>query len=148
MTKRPPSTVVSRLTAALSLPAGDHVCVGSTLSYVRHDPYAVLVGFSVPGSATDTVAVEWTFARELLTDGSQRATGDGDVKAWPSFTRTPRTMGLSLSSPGGLAVFHFPLAGVQDFLLQTYDVVPLGSESDFLDFDVELNALMSGAGGD
>jgi hypothetical protein len=54
---------------------------------------------------------------------------------------------LSLSSPSGRALFEVPLAELVEFLSRTYNAVPTGSESDYVDVDAELALLLwSGEG--
>ena len=50
-----------------------------------------------------------------------------------------------MTSPFGHAQFEASAAAVDAFLCQTYQVVPDGHESDFMDFDAELTELLSQA---
>jgi len=102
------------------------------------DPYAVHVGFRTGGDEV----VEWTFARQLLTDGVSRAVGEGDVQVWPSHAEGTAVVCLSLCSPSGRALFEVPLAELVEFLSATYVAVPTGTESDFVDLDAELALLL------
>ena len=86
--------------------------------------------------------VEWTFARQLLGDGVSAPVGEGDVQVWPSSTEGDPAVCLSLSSPSGRALFEVPLAGLVEFLTQTYAAVPTGSEADHVDVDAELALLL------
>jgi hypothetical protein len=117
-------------TASLPVPAG--------LRYVPSDPYAVHITFQ-----TGVAAVEWTFARQLLTDGVSTPTGEGDVSVWPSRTSGRPVVCLSLSSPSGRALFEVPLDRLVEFLTNTYAAVPTGCESDHIDLDGEIAALLS-----
>ena len=65
--------------------------------------------------------MEWILARDLLAAALHSREGIGDVQAWPS------------------------AAAVEAFLAQTYQVVPDGTESDYMDFDAELTELLSQA---
>ena len=143
MTSRPTSTVSAELELHLVVPGGDSLPVDALLRYETSDPYAVHVGFHTGGEDV----VEWTFARQLLTDGVTRAVGEGDVQVWPAHGGTEQLVCLSLSSPSGTALFEAPLGRLVEFLTQTYAAVPTGSESDYVDLDAELALLMwSGAG--
>ena len=86
--------------------------------------------------------VQWTFARQLLTDGVAAPAGEGDVQVWPSSTAGSSVVCLSLSSPSGRALFEVPLAELAEFLGRTYASVPTGSEADHVDVDAELALLL------
>ena len=148
MTARHTATISAELELQLVVPGGDSLPVDALLRYETADPYAVHVGFHTGGGDV----VEWTFARQLLTDGVTRAVGEGDVQVWPAAqadgtARGSQVVCISLSSPSGTALFEAPLGRLVEFLTQTYAAVPTGSESDFVDLDAELALLMwSGAG--
>lgn len=116
--------------------------VPADLSYTPGDPYAVQVAFHT-GSPE---SVEWTFARSLLTDGVTHPVGDGDVQVWPISSARQQMVCLSLSSPSGRALFEAPLPQVVQFLTRTYQLVPTGCESEFVDVDAELDSLLGGGG--
>jgi len=126
-----------RLVVAGSVP----LPVRAGLNYDVLDPYAVQVGFHT-GADGDGDVVEWTFARSLLSEGVASPTGDGDVQVWPSTSAGVPVVCLSLSSPSGKALFEVPLAELVEFLGQTYEAVPSGSESDHVDVDAELALLL------
>jgi len=117
-------------TASVPVPAG--------VRYDARDPYAVHITFH---TGVDTV--QWTFARQLLTDGVSTPTGEGDVSVWPSRTSGRPVVCLSLSSPSGRALFEVPLARLVEFLTDTYAAVPTGCETDHIDLDGEIAALLS-----
>ena len=50
-----------------------------------------------------------------------------------------------MTSPFGHAQFEASAAGIEAFLAQTYELVPVGQESAYLDFDAELAQLLSEA---
>ena len=79
MTARPVS-VCSELQLKLVMPGATSVPVRAELRYDIADPYAVQVSFH---TGSDTDAVEWTFARSLLTEGVSAHAGEGDVRVWP-----------------------------------------------------------------
>ena len=76
------------------------------LDYSVDDPYAIRAAFHVG----DDEPVEWIFARELLTVGIIRETGEGDVRIWPSQDGKERMVNIALSSPFGQARFHAQVA--------------------------------------
>lgn len=116
--------------AAVPLLAGLH--------YSADDPYAIRMAFHVGNDEP----VEWIFARELLTVGLVRRVGDGDVQVWPAQSDGERTMNIALSSPFGQALFEAPLSPLAEFLQRTYEIVPAGRESDFIDIEAEIGNLL------
>ena len=138
----PRSTSVStELQLRLVVPGAASLPVRAGLRYDVADPYAVQVSFHT-GSGSDSEIVEWTFARQLLTDGVSAPVGEGDVQVWPSASAGLPVVCLSLSSPSGKALFEVPLPELVDFLGQTYAAVPTGSESQHVDVDAELALLL------
>jgi hypothetical protein len=100
-------------------------------SYVSRDPYAVQATFHIaPGQV-----VHWTFARELLDEGVQTAAGIGDVKVAPIESSSGRHFSIELETPDGYARFTGAVAPVRAWIAKTYNAVPAGSESAFLDID-------------
>jgi hypothetical protein len=130
--------ITAEIALRLVVPGSLSLPVVSDLRYDPTDPYAIHVGFRTGG---DDV-VEWTFARQLLTDGVTRSVGEGDVQVWPATAEGQPVVCLALSSPSGRALFEMPLADLVEFLSTTYSVVPTGTESNFVDLDAELALLM------
>ena len=133
-----PRSVSTELTLRLVVPGGTPLPVSAALTYDVADPYAVRVAFRTGG--TDTV--EWTFARQLLTEGVAGPVGEGDVQVWPVRGPNRGVVNLSLSSPSGRALFEVPMDALVEFLGRTYLQVPTGSESDFVDLDAELALIL------
>jgi hypothetical protein len=140
MTPRPTS-VTTELQLRLVVPGAASLPVRAGLRYDVTDPYAVQVLFHT-GAQGDSEVVEWTFARQLLTDGVTAPVGEGDVQVWPSASAGEAVVCLSLCSPSGKALFEVPLPELVDFLGQTYAAIPTGSESDHVDVDAELALLL------
>lgn len=134
-----PVTVSAVLQVSLVVPDAASAPVEATLTYRVDDPYAVRVAFRTRPAAE---AVEWTFARQLLTDGVTAPAGAGDVRTWPSRAHEEPVVCLSLASPSGTALFEFPVTGLVEFLTRTYAQVPTGSESRHVDVDRELADLL------
>jgi hypothetical protein len=124
------------------------------LSYSCADPYAVRMAFDI---GTDK-PVEWILARELLAAALHGSEGLGDVRAWPSAASCdpdvvamgggaagPAILNIAMSSPYGQAQFEVSAKAIEDFLQRTYQLVPSGQESSYLDFDAELTELLSQA---
>ncbi len=126
----------------LVLDQGASLPLVADLTYDVSDPYAVRIGFRTAGADEPSEAEDWTFARQLLTDGIAQPAGDGDVQVWPIPSANGPLVGLALSSPTGRALFEIPLTELVQFLTATYAVVPTGCESDFVDVDAELALLL------
>ncbi|MDT7549810.1 MAG: hypothetical protein QOE84_2204 [Actinomycetota bacterium] len=140
MTPRPAS-VSTELQLRLVVPGAASLPVRAGLRYDVADPYAVQVSFHT-GNGSEGEIVEWTFARQLLTDGVSAPVGEGDVQVWPSASAGLPVVCLSLSSPSGKALFEVPLPELVDFLGQTYAAVPTGSEGEYVDVEAELALLL------
>jgi hypothetical protein len=133
------TTVTAELGLRLVLPDSPSLPVLATLRYDADDPYAICVTFH---TGADGSAVEWSFARQLLTDGSARPVGDGDVRVWPTHRNGRQLISLSLTSPSGSALFETSLSDVVEFLTRSYAAVPSGCESEYVDIDAELALLL------
>jgi hypothetical protein len=120
-------TVSAELGLRLVVPDRTTVPLLARLEYSADDPYAIRMAFYVGNDEP----VEWIFARDLLTVGIVRKVGDGE-----------RTLNLALSSPFGDALFEAPLTPLADFLHRTYEIVPAGQESEFVDMEAELENLL------
>jgi Streptomyces sporulation and cell division protein, SsgA len=131
-------TVAAELGLTLVVPEHGGVPLTASLFYRGDDPYAIRMAFHV--GMDDPV--EWIFARDLLAAGMHEPTGDGDVRVWPGAGNEPRILNISLSSPFGQAHFEAPLQAMSQFLLRTFEVIPVGREADFTDIDGELNELL------
>jgi Streptomyces sporulation and cell division protein, SsgA len=127
--------VAAELGLRLVVPEHGGVPLTASLYYRGDDPYAIRMAFHV---GTDD-PVEWIFARDLLAEGLDRVTGDGDVRVWPSTAAHRDVLNLALSSPFGEAHFEAPLTALTGFLLRTFEVIPSGCEGEYIDIDGELN---------
>jgi hypothetical protein len=136
-----PATVTTDLQLRLVVPGSSALPVRASMRYEVSDPYAVSVAFHT-GSGDGGDVVEWTFARQLLTDGVSTPVGEGDVQVWPSSSAGQPVVCLALSSPSGKALFEIPLPSLVDFLGSTYAAVPTGGESAYVDVDAELALLL------
>jgi hypothetical protein len=126
--------------------------VPALLCYEATDPFAVRIAFGDVGDDNGVVdpdggGIAWLVSRELLQSGLDRPSGDGDVRIWPANTAAD-VLFLHLRAPSGEALFELSRATVAAFLRQTEALVPSGSESDLLDLDDELHALLSNGGSD
>ena len=129
----------------LGLVGPEHTIVPlmASLYYSCQDPYAVKIAFHV---GTDE-PVEWVLARDLIAASLHSREGIGDVEAWPSAAseQGPKMLNISMTSPFGHARFEASAAAFETFLARTYELVPDGDESEYMDFDAELTELLSQA---
>lgn len=135
------TSVSTELQLRLVVAGAAPLLVRAGLLYDPVDPYAVQVAFHT-GQGDDADAVQWTFARSLLSDGVSAPAGEGDVQVWPSTSAGQAVVCLSLSSPSGQALFEVPLRELVDFLGRTYRAVPAGCESEHVDVEAELAMLL------
>ena len=127
--------------------------VPAALVYDSTDPFAVRVRFGDGGAddvdalladqPDDDSGVEWLLSRDLLRAGLTGPVGEGDVRLWPARGGLD-VLFLQLRAPSGEAMFEVSGAGVADFLRETELLVPAGGESDLLQVDDELSALLRG----
>ena len=155
MNRSSSTTISAELGLRLVVPQQTIVPLVASLYYSGGDPYAVRMAFHV---GTDE-PVEWIFARDLLAAGIESRQGEGDVQVWPSAQSCAAADGLEvigaadadaegavlnieLSSPFGQAHFEAPAKAMSAFLHRTYQIVPAGQESDYIDIETELNDLL------
>jgi hypothetical protein len=120
-------------------------------SYSSQDPYAVMMSLDTGADQP----VKWTFARDLLVTALLAPAGMGDVQAWPSTESADplsggadageKLLNIKLGSPDGSAHFEADAAGIEAFLARTYELVPAGQESGYLDIDAGLAELLAQA---
>ena len=134
-----PNTVSADFDLRLVVPGSPALPVMASVRYEACDPYAVHVTFHTGG---ERGVVEWSFARQLLTDGLTEPSGEGDVRVWPSKSGREQTITLVLTSPSGEAMFEVSRDELVEFLTASYTTVPTGCESDFIDIDAELALLL------
>jgi hypothetical protein len=148
------TTISAELGLRLVVPQQTIVPLVASMYYSGTDPYAVRMAFHV---GTDE-PVEWIFARDLLAAGIETRQGEGDVQVWPSAKSCAEDEGMEvtgpdlgailnieLSSPFGQAHFEAPADAMAAFLRRTYQIVPAGNESDFINIEAELNNLLRNA---
>ncbi|MFE0022866.1 SsgA family sporulation/cell division regulator [Amycolatopsis sp. NPDC059021] len=103
----------------------------SRLSYRADEPFAVTVSFRTERGRW----IEWTFARDLLVTGLVKPAGIGDVRIRPDLSEDDALLTLEIESPDGYASFELEREDVQTFLDSSYELVPLGMESEHFDVD-------------
>ena len=145
MSRSSSTTISAELGLRLVVPQQTIVPLVASLYYSGSDPYAVRMAFHV---GTDE-PVEWIFARDLLSKGIEAREGLGDVHVWPSAGSEGGAPGsvlnIELSSPFGQAHFEAPAEAMSAFLRRTYQMVPAGRESDYIDIVAELDDLLGPA---
>ena len=114
--------------------------VSATFRYDSGDPFAVRIRFGGRTRPEDE-GVEWLVARELLHVGLTRPSGEGDVRVWPARTAGD-VLFLELRAPSGHALFELSRAVLAGFVADTERLVPLGHETDAVDVEPELVALL------
>jgi hypothetical protein len=134
-----PTIVTAEITLNLVIGTEYGMPVPARFSYSAHEPLSVTAEFK-----GDDVSVQWVFARELLHAGMNHPVGDGDVTCWPANINGQRVICITLRSPSGQALLEAPADEIDEFLQRAYDVVPAGAESDFLDVDGLIAALLDG----
>jgi hypothetical protein len=147
------TAVSADLSLGLVRPENTIVPLMASLHFTRDDPYAVKMAFHV-GTGEP---VEWTLARELLAAALHSREGIGDVQVWPSAVSSDPEAGgegvasgygivnIAMTSPFGHAQFEAPATAIAAFLRRTYQIVPEGTETDYIDFDAEIEELLSQA---
>lgn len=134
-----PATVTHALPLRLLDTSGTALCLTAELRYDATDPYAVDAVFQTG----EPRGVRWVFARDLLSAGLCRPTGDGDVRVWPRVNDGQSSVLIELRSPDGQALLEAPAEGLAAFLQSTYVIVPPGTESSCIDLDVLVNGLLA-----
>jgi Streptomyces sporulation and cell division protein, SsgA len=134
-----PATITRAITLELIDASGTATTVEADLRYDIADPFAVTACFSTGDSK-----VLWVFGRDLLNEGRYEPTGDGDVHVWPCLSaRGEAVTIIELSSPDGEALLQARTLDVNEFLRHTEDLVPLGGESELIDFDAAVERLLA-----
>ncbi|RCG17812.1 SsgA family sporulation/cell division regulator [Streptomyces diacarni] len=110
------------------------------LRYDSGDPLAVHLVFPADISL-DGEEVTWTFSRDLLAQGACGPAGEGDVHVCPFGQE--RTV-IELHAGEGVALLEFSSADLSAFLQGSYEVVPAGCESAFLDLEEGFRSLLRG----
>ncbi|MEU8520434.1 SsgA family sporulation/cell division regulator [Streptomyces sp. NBC_01216] len=108
------------------------------LRYETRDPYAVRMTFHLPGDAP----VTWAFGRELLLDGINGPSGDGDVRIAPTDPEGLSDVTIRLQVGGDQALFRVSAPPLVAFLDRTDKIVPLGQERTLGDFEHNLEAAL------
>lgn len=125
-----PMRVVSDMTLRLVVDSDHGMPIACRLTYSPHEPLTVTATFR----ASD-MDVKWVFARDLLELGLHGPAGEGDVCVWPAVATAGSVVCISLHAQSGHALLEADTPDIEDFLKRSFDMVPQGSEGDFLDLD-------------
>ncbi len=135
-----PGAIHADITMQSVDPEGRLHRLDADFGYGPHDPFAVTVTFR-----TGYGDVAWTFARDLLVVGVDEPAGDGDVHVWPCEDLDGRpVVVIELISDDGELMAQAPRWAVRRFVSRSMRAVPLGSESDLIDLDTVVEALLTG----
>lgn len=135
---QPPAQVVDDVDLLLVVPGDAGLLLTATLRYELADPYAVEATFRAGDES-----ISWVLGRDLLSDGLLRASGEGDVRVWPTVDDGTDVVMLQLTSPDGCALLAVGAEGLQAFLQRTYNAVPLGYEGDHIDIDAAIGQFLA-----
>lgn len=135
------ATVMTHHTVPAQVIAGEARPFLADLRYDTADPLAVRIVFPAEASLVGTETT-WTFARDLLASGVERATGAGAVRLWP---RGADVVLLELQAPEGVAIVELATDAVQEFLRNSHELLPVGVETSGVDIDQALADLLRGA---
>lgn len=131
-------TVVQGVTAQLVVSRAYSLPLCMSLRYEPADPYVVRALFFTHSDEP----VEWVLGRDLLAEGLKGSAGGGDVRIWSAVSRGDQAMYIVLGSRAGNALLEVPVQDVSTFLENTEALVPRGTESGRIDWDVELAHLL------
>jgi hypothetical protein len=135
-----PRTVTTPLALVVSTGTGEAE-LDAELRYDPADPFAVSLAIGVECGEP----VVWTFARDLLSAGVSAPTGEGDITIEPdpasALDDNERMLRITLATDC-LATMLTSSDRVVEFLVETYAIVPTGSELDRVDLDAEIAALL------
>ncbi|MFD9003674.1 SsgA family sporulation/cell division regulator [Streptomyces sp. NPDC059582] len=132
-------TIMRGVTAQLVITRTYSLPMCMSLRYEPADPYVVRAAFF-----TDTdEPTEWVLGRDLLADGLRGSAGCGDIRVWSTVDRGDQAVYIVLGSPAGTALLEVPMRDVKAFLEDTEALVPRGTESGHIDWDLELANLFA-----
>lgn len=107
-------------------------------SYCTDDPFAVTLVIQTRGNQ----CVDWVLARDLLVAGLDGPVGLGDVRIQPARMDQWDVVLIEIRSPDGYAMLELDRDLLQQFVDDTIDAVPLGSETNMIDMDAEIARIM------
>ena len=137
-----PARTITMPLLMLVVTGGGEAELDAELRYDPADPFAVSLAIGLECGEP----VIWTFARDLLSAGISQPSGEGDITIEPDFASDldsdERLTRVTLATDC-LATMLTPTNNVVEFLVETFTVVPTGSELDRIDWDAEISALLA-----
>lgn len=112
-------------------------------TYSMDDPFAVTLVIQTRGDQ----CVDWVLARDLLVAGLTGPAGIGDVRVRPAQMAEWDVALIEIRSPDGRAMLEVDRDLLQQFVDATIEVIPLGSESSFVDMDAEIEKITRSCAG-
>lgn len=133
-----PGTITTPLALTVTTGNGEADLTGE-LRYDPSDPFAVTLAIGT--DCGDPVV--WTFARDLLSAGVSAPAGEGDITIEPDTSEgdEERVLRVTLATDC-LATMLISTDRVVEFLVETFALVPTGTELDRVDFDAEIASLL------
>ncbi|SOD89398.1 SsgA family sporulation/cell division regulator [Streptomyces sp. Ag109_G2-15] len=132
-------TVMQEVAVQLVISRTYSLSMCMNLRYEPADPYVVRADFFTDADEP----TEWVLGRDLLADGLRGSAGCGDIRIWSAVSRGDQGMYIALGSPAGTALLEVPVQDVRTFLENTEALVPRGTESGHIDWDLELANLFA-----
>jgi hypothetical protein len=131
-----PYTVTTPLTLSVSAVTGD-ADMQAELRYDPNDPLAVTlaIGTECPSP------VVWVFARDLLSAGVNKPSGEGDITVEPAEGPESPQIRITLATDC-LATMTADRNKILEFLVASFTAVPSGCEMDRIDLDAEIASLL------
>lgn len=140
-TNATPVCITQSLRLELIDPNGTATPIQAQLHYDPRDPYAVTSVFH-----TGHGEVRWTFGRDLLAEGLYEPAGDGDVHVWPCLDASGHAVVIiELSSPDGEALVQARTGDLTEFVERMSAAVRPGTESELVDVDAAITAILQAA---
>ncbi|MFJ4677392.1 MULTISPECIES: SsgA family sporulation/cell division regulator [Kitasatospora] len=127
--------VTEQITLHLLIPDGSTVALDTDWRYRPDDPYAVRLDFGERAAGAS-----WVLSREMLLASLCGPVGEGDIRFTPIDGGLLR---LVLGRAGDSVVLTVDRAELAAFLTATTESVPLGKESERIDWDGGLAGLLS-----
>jgi hypothetical protein len=110
------------------------------LSYDITDPYAIRFAVST-GDAPD----QWAVGRDLLSEGLTRPVGEGEARVWPSQFGPRPVLWIQFGRRQRTALIELMADDLQEFIDESYKLVPIGTEPLQVDMDTLLKELIRDA---
>jgi hypothetical protein len=134
----PQHPVTVPLTLSVSVVTGD-ADIQAEFRYDPADPLAVSLAIGVECEEP----VVWVFGRDLLADGVNHPTGEGDITIEPASAMDRREEVRITLATDTFATMIAPRDRVVEFLVASFTAVPSGCEMDLVDLDAEIASMLA-----